>query len=383
VANDFSYLGTWNPSSAAYPVLPLTTNSGYFFVSEAGEFDGYQWSIGDWLVYTESPESDTSVNGRWFRLTGGIIQAIAITTDYGNINPGVYTKVTVNSHGIITSGSTLLSSDIPSHTQLSSTITDLTIAVNAVISSSFSNPQSKAVTLSYDSNTQKLSGDVKIDNSTIVKDQYGQLSVAGVPAIPDHNEVYPPEEHTHPSSEILNFSDDVKSTVGGMIANKQADAVKITYNSSTKTFSADVKIDGLTLQKDQYGQLEIAAIPATPNLSEQYPPTAHTHETSEIAGFTEGVRGEIGFGINRDPVFVNTPVSNAVVFRYDQNTLTISADIKLDNETITKNQYGQLVVLRPEGLVEDEEETIDTINRLVFSSGLDTLLTNFLEWIIV
>jgi hypothetical protein len=378
--NTFSYLGTWDPNSAAYPAIAVDVNSGYYFVTGAGEFDGYTYSIGDWLAYVEDPESNTAVSGRWYRLSGGIIQVTAITSDHGLTNPGVYTKVTVDAHGYVTNGTILSSGDIPSHNQLAETISNFTTKAKEAIGEMIVNAQSQAVTLIYDPLTLSISGDVKIDGNTIQKDQYGQLSVIAVPAEPDPNKVYPPEDHTHPTSEVVDFTNTVKTTVGGMIANTVANAVQLTYNSSTKTLSADLKIDGVTLQKNQYGQIEIAAIPATPNLSEQYPPTPHTHETTDIISFFESVRSVLGLAVGGTPVLVNTPITNAVVFKYDLNTLTISGDVKVDDITITKNIYGQLTVLRPEGPV--EEEPIDVINNMTFTESGDAIFDNFLDWII-
>lgn len=64
----------------------------------------------------------------------------------------------------------------------------------------------------------------------------------------------------------------------------------------------------------------------------------HTHKFADI--LEEDVLEEKISSI-LSTFFVNTG-SNAVVFSYDKKTRTISADVNIDEETIVKNEYGQL-----------------------------------------
>lgn len=232
---------------------------------------------------------------------------------------------------------------------------------------------SNAVVFTYDDATKTVSADVKIDNLTITKNEYGQLVASGIPEgwTPDY--VAP---HVHVSTDITNFILDVRAALGPgdtdqpFFANTAtSNAVVFTYDTALKTVSADVKIDNLTIIKNEYGQL--VAAPQTPIDPDYVAP--HTHPSADITDFQASTRAALGPGADNKPFFINTAITNAVVFAYDNNLKTVSADVKIDNNTIVKNKYGQIAAVKQLVLAEDIAGLPELIESYVVDAELQVL----------
>jgi len=205
MSNTLEFKGPWNPALGAFPVISSDTTACYFLVTSAGQVDGYTFEEGDWLIYVEETDSSGDTTGKWLRSEGGIIQAnvsaSAPSTVFGE--PGTYTKVTVNPDGQVVSGKYLEASDMPLHSQDAATITNFVTTARTAVGPMFVNTaRSNAVDFTYDDKTNTVSADVRVDNSTIVKNRFGQLVAMATELVP----------HTHAIEDIAGISkDDLES----------------------------------------------------------------------------------------------------------------------------------------------------------------------------
>jgi len=133
--------------------------------------------------------------------------------------------------------------------------------------------------------------------------------------------------HEQDAATIAGFSDAARSAAGQMFVTPASKAIVFTYDPVAKSVSADVKVDGLTIVKDRFGQLTVVGGPSG---------TTGQVVPSDIVGFADAVKAVIGADF-----FVN-PTTSSVVFAYDTVGESVSADVKIDNSTIVKNRFGQL-----------------------------------------
>jgi hypothetical protein len=179
--------------------------------------------------------------------------------------------------------------------------------------------------------------------------------------------------HTQDASTIANFTPTARTAVGPMFVNTaRSKAVQFEFDDKARTVSADVRIDNVTIVKDEFGQLKVAdsIAHATGGVVDPsdgdmlFPPEAHTHAAIDITDLRSAVRQSLAHTPDgQGSFFTNTANSNAVVFNYDLKTATVSADVKIDNTTIVKNKFGQLVAinsdLRPHSHKVEEIEGLD------------------------
>lgn len=159
--------------------------------------------------------------------------------------------------------------------------------------------------------------------------------------------------HSQDAATITNFTPTARSAVGPMFVNTaRSKAVQFEFDSTTRTVSADVRVDGVSIVKDEFGQLKVADSIAHASGGIDidgdtlFPPEAHTHTSNDISDLKQAVRQALSHSVDgQGGFFANTARSNAVTFNYDVATATVSADVKVDNSTIVKNKYGQLVAI--------------------------------------
>ena len=186
---------------------------------------------------------------------------------------------------------------------------------------------------------------------------YTKITVnnAGIVTQGDYLEAEDIPPHEQPASTIIDFTPEAKKAVGPMfITPPFSKAVAFEYDGDTNTVSADVKVDGLSIIKDEFGQLKVndeflATFEGGTTGGDQPALDEHTHSADEIEDFQEKVREALAHeACGTNPFFSNTARSNAVTFNFDVASSTVSADVKIDNKTIVKNQYGQLVAVTSE-----------------------------------
>jgi len=224
--------GSWDPSTGAFPIVPSSVTSAYYLVTGAGKVGNFSFGEGDWLIYLE--EEGTAPNtGSWYRTTGGIIQ-LATTTQQASFT--------------------------------AADISDFAAAVNSAII---------------------------VDNTTIVKEpSTGELKVIAGAG----------------QTQVIDEDDD---------------------------------------EDDTYV-------------------APHGHVSTDVSDFVSAVRTALGPTSANTPFFSNTALTNAVVFSYNNSTHTVSADVKIDNQTIIKNKYGQLVAGKPQPMaITDILGLTDYLNNYV------------------
>lgn len=178
--------------------------------------------------------------------------------------------------------------------------------------------------------------------------------------------------HSQDASTITNFAPTARTAVGPMFVNTaRSKAVQFEFDSQARTVSADVRIDGVSIVKDEFGQLKVADSIAQassgvvdPSDGDMlFPPEEHTHAAADITDLRSAVREALAHTPDgQGSFFANTARSNAVIFNYDLRTATVSADVKIDNSTIVKNKYGQLVAITSE--LKPHSHSVDEIDGL-------------------
>jgi len=145
-------------------------------------------------------------------------------------------------------------------------------------------------------------------------------------------------------------------TSGGIIqlaTESPANPITITASDITdfgEAVTAAILVDGSTIIKHpDTGELKVIGGTTTiidDDDDDSYV-APHTHISTDVTDWIAASRAALGPGKLNKPFFSNTAVTNAIVFTYDTKTSTVSADVKIDNQTIVKNKYGQLVATKP------------------------------------
>ena len=119
--------------------------------------------------------------------------------------------------------------------------------------------------------------------------------------------------------------------------------------------NAAVLVDNTTIVRDPVTGVLHVIVPSGPanvtNIIEEEDSTyvpPHGHVSKDTTDFVHAVREALGPTSANTPFFSNTALTNAVVFSYNTTLNAVSADVKIDNATIVKNKYGQLVAGKPQ-----------------------------------
>lgn len=273
---------------------------------------------------------------------------------------GVYAKVIVDDNGRVIGSEELEPCDLPKHTHVSEEITDLEREISRILSHFFANNGNSAVIFDYDERTRTITADVNIDGDSIKKNQYGQLtSLSSGCIVRPSNDSNSNDSSSSDSSS--NDSDDkeeencvCKAPIVGsaeieeslrrltkkidsledsipnllfeilpqVFANSAGTAVDFEWDSNTHTFQAEVNIDGISISKDENGDL--IATGATAGSGENGNCASHTHLSGQIEDFEEAVKN-----------------------LFDDYSKNISIDLStlVDGVTIKVNQFGQLTAV--------------------------------------
>lgn len=210
MAQNLEFMGTWDPATGIFPVVPHDITSAYYLVTGPGAVGEHSFTEGDWLIYIEEIGTPSG-SGTWYRTSGGIIQLatespanpVTITaSDIADFGEAVTAAILVDGSTIIKhpdtgelkviGGQTTVVDDLDDddsyvapHTHISTDVTDWMAATRAALGPGklnkpfFSNTAvTNAVVFTYDTKLSSVTADVKIDNQTIVKNKYGQLVAA-------------------------------------------------------------------------------------------------------------------------------------------------------------------------------------------------------------
>ena len=158
-------------------------------------------------------------------------------------NPGFYTKFQIDQNGKILNADQIEAIDLPRHTHdLSEIHGDLQAKIIDVLATFFANSDDNAVEFTFDRNTGTVSADVRIDGTTVKKNDYGQLWTEGGGG-EGSGETQSCATHTHTVSQIIDFEDAVKALLD------QFSSKNITIEQISNL------IDNSTIVINDYGQL--------------------------------------------------------------------------------------------------------------------------------
>ena len=242
--------------------------------------------------------------------------------------PGFYTKVRIDDEGHIVDVGELEASDLPKHEHTFSEIVDASDEIRnqivEVLSTFFANSGDTAVKFTYDKNTKTISADVNIDDESIQKNEFGQLISAGGSGEGGSSASSSEIERLNDKLEALEnrIPTILNTLLETTFANTDSTAIDFIWDKKTGTLSADVNIDGVSIEKDEFGNLKAVGLAGD---GESGNCATHTHTSNQIEDFEE-----------------------AVVNIFNDYSKNIDIDFKnyIDGTTIKINEYGQLTAVR-------------------------------------
>lgn len=240
--------------------------------------------------------------------------------------PGFYTKVRLDDEGHIVEAENLEKEDLPLHQHSVNEINkaELKDTIAEILATFFANTNDTSVRFVYDSRTKTVSADVDIDDESITKNEYGQLIAVG--GAEGSGEGFTPETDISDISNQLetfrsSIPEIVLQSISRIFANDSQAAVVFNWDPNTKTYSADLRYDGISISKDENGDL--IATGSKPGDGGDC--ASHTHTSSQIEDFDEAVK--------------------ALFEGYSKN-IQFNLNQYIDGDTIKVNEYGQLVAVR-------------------------------------
>lgn len=301
-------IGLWSPNDTFLPSVDKNTKSAIFYVSEPGQIDGLNetFKAGDWLIYINKDGEEN-----WFKSDS--ISVFNTSTSANAPDPGTYTKVRLDNNGNIIDASFLEASDIPSHQHKFSDIQsqELKNEIINVVSAMFVNKENSSVKISFDENTNTFSAEAVLDEITLDKNEFGEISFIGeaggsaAPSVPKTIQI---KDVKNLSEKIAELEDKIKENSRVYRAGLE-----------DKNGEVSVKVDGLTIYFNEEG--ELAARGGGDLDADDLACGEHTHISSSIEDFEDAVK--------------------SIIDEHDRGPLHVS-DIPIDNDTIIINNNGEL-----------------------------------------
>lgn len=239
------------------------------------------------------------------------------------LNPGFYEKFRIDHKGNILDAGHLEAKDLPTHKHTLADLNEDEIQQKVIetLSTIFANSEGCAVIFNWDPVTKTVSADVNIDDESITKNEWGQLIGCGGGSVSEGSDLNLDDilEALNPNLEKL--EKDIKTDISNMFVDDDGDAVQFEFDRQTNTFSADVKIDNVTIVKNEFGQLCVALGDGGGISPVNTGCATHTHTHNDIEDFTDAVKN---------------------LFEQWAQAVTIDISNYIDNETIIMNEYGQI-----------------------------------------
>ena len=240
-----TFFGAWNPTTN---VLPDTVDLdfGAWFISETGTIDDITYNKGDWLIYICEARGTLNERSLW-RMTNGVV--LFNLDNHQNVpEPGYYTKVRLDNAGNIIDAGDLEYDDLPKEaTDKFNLLSDDNIKKNVIeiFKTIFQNDVLNPVQFEYDSNTGKISAQLKLDEETIGVNEFGQLKAMGVAS--DGEGGSGCANHEHDVSDISGLPEYINNYISNVNILTQ-----LQDNLSNL-------VDGITIQINSSGQLTAIA----------------------------------------------------------------------------------------------------------------------------
>lgn len=240
-----TFFGAWNPTTN---VLPDTVDLdfGAWFISETGTIDDITYNKGDWLIYICEARGTLNERSLW-RMTNGVV--LFNLDNHQNVpEPGYYTKVRLDNAGNIIDAGDLEYDDLPKEaTDKFNLLSDDNIKKNVIeiFKTIFQNDVLNPVQFEYDSNTGKISAQLKLDEETIGINEFGQLKAIG--AVSDGEGGSGCANHEYDVSDIKGLPEYINNYISNVNILTQ-----LQDNLSNL-------VDGITIQINSSGQLTAIA----------------------------------------------------------------------------------------------------------------------------
>lgn len=169
------YFGTWEPSSGWFPILDDEYNNGAWLILSDGVFEGKSYDKNSWIVGIREKDGNvTYVNVK--NLVVFTDNSTAMETDY----PGPFTKVYISPTGNVIKGDYLSEDDLPEHSHEAKDVKGIKEKVLEVAKQLLGGTSNNsAVEFTWDEDSQSFTADLKIDEETIKKDDFGYLFAEG------------------------------------------------------------------------------------------------------------------------------------------------------------------------------------------------------------
>lgn len=144
--------------------------------------------------------------------------------------------------------------------------------------------------------------------------------------------------HSHKIIDLdqVELSEKIADILSNFFVNNNDSVVKFNYDRLTKTITADVETDDETLVKNEYGQLiSVGSKPGNNNSNQ----VDETFIKDQLKLLQDNIPNLVLDTFTK--TFVNN-IESAVTFKYDKNTNTITADLRYDGTSISKNEHGDI-----------------------------------------
>lgn len=158
--------------------------------------------------------------------------------------------------------------------------------------------------------------------------------------------------HTHYLSDVTdteNIAELIRDVVGEMITNHDDSSVKLEFDSKTKTISAEVNYDGITIQQNEFGELEAIGSNGSGGSG------SATSKPSKIT-INDVVDLSAKLGALEDALVANTIIANedsGLDAQYLPGGTVVKVNV--DGTSIRVNAYGQLEI-NPDFIVDSNGE---------------------------
>ena len=335
-----TFYGVWSPTLG---VLPTVDNYDFaaFYITDTGVLDGTTYTKDKWLIYICEARGKLSQRSYW-RITDGVV--VFNPDSHSNVpDAGYYTKIRLDNAGNIVAGADLSMDDLPPEvSEKFQAITDenLNKLISAQLSQLFVNNTLNPVQFKYDAKTGKISASLKLDESSININEFGQLyAVAGTGGGGTVN--VDMTAYTEALEALKTRVSSIEEQII-KITPIQGKGIELSVQKGGTVFS--VNIDENSLGFDSNGKLCV-----NPDILKDYINSGggncanHTHTPDQIQGLEE---------------FVKKIINNVSIY----DTLIKNLQNIVDEETIIVNKNGKLEAIATH--VQKHKHVMDDISDL-------------------
>lgn len=310
-----NFFGSWNPQTN---ILPDITNLdfGAWFITETSSFDGTVYKKNEWLVYFCENRGLINETSFW-RTTNGIV-LFNPQNNFNTHEPGSYTKVRLDNSGNIIDASDIEYEDLPK--EITGKIESLDKSIKEIsfdlLKNLFYNDVLNPIQLHFDTTTEKIVTELKLDEETLSINKFGQLQAIGQSG----NVIQ--EFDTQEFDKKISFLENEIKLLKPIADN----GIKIEHSQAGPIIG--VNYDGDSILINPYGQLCI-----NPNIIEEYAKFGsggncanHQHDVNDITGLKN---------------YIDNYISNVNITTQLQDNLKQL----IDGSTIIINKHGQLTAV--------------------------------------